>query len=60
MVGRGALEEVLAQFADTPAEHQAVADYYKGEAAKARAAAEQDELAKQYDELAAAHLALAK
>jgi len=90
MAAAASLEETLVQFADTPAEHQALADYYKGQAAEARAEAEahrkmgktysglknaemqamaahcdkiatqQDDLAKQYDQLAAGHLAQAK
>lgn len=84
------LEETLVKFANTPAEHQALADYYESQAAAARSAAEehrkmgktysgqkasqmqamaahceklaaaQDELAKQFDELAAGHKAMAK
>ena len=35
------LEQVLIEFADTPAEHQALADYYRGKAGKMRGIAEQ-------------------
>lgn len=43
------LEEALVQFADTPAEHQALADYYKSKAADARAsAAEHRKMGKTY------------
>lgn len=38
--GAGGLEEVLAASADTPAEHQALADHYQAKAEEARAAAE--------------------
>lgn len=38
--GTGGLEEVLAASANTPAEHQALADHYKGKAEEARNAAE--------------------
>jgi len=40
LAGAGSLEETLVRFADTPAEHQALADYYAGQATKARAEAE--------------------
>jgi hypothetical protein len=38
--GAAGLEQVLAASADTPAEHQALADHYKAKAAEARAEAE--------------------
>lgn len=34
------LEELVSKMADTPAEHQAVADYFRGKAQEARAQAE--------------------
>jgi len=38
--GTAGLEQVLAASADTPAEHQALADHYKAKAAEARSEAE--------------------